>query len=170
MTEIDTRAPRSEAGSRPSPSLRSRFDLLFDLVLLLSFSVAYAVNFTGLAIHEWFGLAFGLALLTHLTLHWDWVVRTTRRMFSRVGRRRLMWVVNALLLIDMALCVASGIAISQVAMPALGIHMTADTIGYWRELHDRTSSLAIVLIALHIGLDYRWIANVTRRWLRRAKQ
>jgi Domain of unknown function (DUF4405) len=149
-------------------SLRSRVDLVFDLVLFLSFGIAYTFDFTGLTIHEWFGLAFGVALLTHLTLHWDWVIETTRRMFSRVGRRRITWAINVLLLIDMAICVASGIAISAVAMPALGIHTAPDS-GYWRELHTRTASVAIVLIAVHIGLDYRWIASVSRRWLGRAK-
>jgi hypothetical protein len=157
-----------DQATRPSVSLRSRFDLVFDLVLFLSFGIAYTFSFTGLTIHEWFGLAFGVALLTHLTLHWDWVLQTTRRMFSRVGRRRVMWMVNSLLLIDMSLCVASGIAISVVAMPALRIHTVADS-GYWRELHSRTASLAIFLIALHIGLDYRWIVSVSRRWLRRIK-
>ena len=119
-------------------------------------------------IKKWLTLAFGVALLVHLTLHWDWVTRTTRRMFSRAGRRRVMWIVNTLLLIDMTLCVVSGIAISVVAIPALGIHTAADS-GYWRELHARTASLAIFLIAMHIGLDYRWIKSVTRRWLGRTK-
>jgi hypothetical protein len=168
MTDIDTRAREPQRPARPSPSFRSRFDLVFDLLLFLSFGVAYTFNFTGLTVHEWFGLAFGLALLMHLTLHWEWVSHTTRRMFSRVGRRRITWMVNALLLIDMSLCVASGIAISVVAMPALGIHTAADS-GYWRELHTRTADLAIFLIAAHIGLDYRWIVSVTRRWLGRTK-
>jgi hypothetical protein len=143
-------------------SLRSRFDFALDVVLFGAFGVAYTFNFTGLSLHEWFGLAFGLALLVHLTLHWDWVVRTTRHMFSRIGRRRLMWIVNVLLFVDMTLCVASGIAISQVAIPALGFG-TARGSGYWTELHIRTADAAIVLIALHIGLDWRWILNVGRR-------
>ena len=169
MTEIDTRAAGSKDAQGPTPPLRSRLDLGFDLVLFLSFGIAYTFNFTGLTVHEWFGLAFGAALLLHLTLHWDWALQTTRRLFSRVGRRRVMWVVNALLLIDLTLCVASGIVISAVAMPALGIHTAADS-GYWRELHTRTASATIVLIALHIGLDYRWILSVARRWLGRTKR
>ena len=57
-------------------SMRSRFDLVFDAVLLLSYGVAHTFRFTGIAIHEWFGLGFAVGLLGHLTLHWDWVKRT----------------------------------------------------------------------------------------------
>ena len=165
VPETEVKAPTdrpAEAALRRTNYIRSRFDLVFDFVLLVAFVIAYSFNFTGLSLHEWFGLAFGLALLVHLTLHWDWVVRTTRRVLSTSGRRRVMWAVNFLVLVDLTLCVVSGIAISAVAIPALGFH-TANGSGYWTELHKRTADAAIVLIAIHVGLDWRWIVNVTRR-------
>jgi hypothetical protein len=155
----------SQDDGRSKVSSRTRFDFFLDLTLLLAFGVAFTFSFTGLSIHEWFGLAFGLALLVHLTLHWDWVVRTTRTMLSTTGRRRVMWVVNFILMLDLTLCVASGILISEVAIPALGIHL-AGVGGYWTTLHARTADAAIVLIAVHIGLDWRWIITVVRRSLR----
>jgi hypothetical protein len=33
--------------------------------------VAYSYGFTGVVIHEWLGVALGIALLLHLTLHWE---------------------------------------------------------------------------------------------------
>jgi hypothetical protein len=54
-------------------------------------TLAYSLGFTGLAIREWLGLGIGLALLLHLTVHWDWVVRTTRRLLSRGGRDQVIW-------------------------------------------------------------------------------
>jgi hypothetical protein len=50
-------------------------------------------------IHEWLGIGLGIALLLHLTLHWDWVVRTTRRLFSPRGHDKLIWAVNLALLL-----------------------------------------------------------------------
>jgi hypothetical protein len=73
---------------RRNLSFRARFDLVFDLALLIFFGVVFSWNFTGGKWHEWLGLAFGLALLVHLTLHWDWVVRTARRIVTTTGRRR----------------------------------------------------------------------------------
>ncbi len=169
MTGVDAEpaARAVVAPPRPRVSLRSRCDFVFDAVLLMAFAIAYTFNLTGTAIHEWFGLAFGLALLVHLTLHWDWVLRTTRRMFTTAGRRRLMWIVNALLLVDLTFCVASGILISEVAIPALGLRI-AGVGGFWSELHTRTADAAIVLIAVHVGLDWRWLVTVAKRWRARS--
>ena len=154
------RAPRGNA-----LSIRARFDLVFDALLFVAFGVAYTLDFTGLPVHEWFGLAFGMALIVHLTLHWEWVVRTTKRFSATTGRRRIMWLINLMLLLAMTLCVASGIMISVDAIPSLGI-ATSETSGYWRALHVRTAELAIPLIAAHVALDWRWVVTVTRRMVR----
>jgi hypothetical protein len=92
----------SSARGEPAPRLagrrrilaRRRVDFWLDVTILVSFSLAYSFGFTGDAVHEWLGLALGLVLLVHLTLHWDWVVRTTRRLFTRRGHDRVVWLVN----------------------------------------------------------------------------
>ena len=93
-------------------SARTQFDLVFDMVLFIAFAIAYAEDFTGLTLHEWFGIAFGVALLFHFSLHWEWVVRTTKGMLTTSGRRRVMWLVNLALLGDLMLCIGSGILIT----------------------------------------------------------
>ena len=40
------------------------------------------------------------------------MIRTTRKLFSRGGRERFVWLVNLLLLLSMTLCITSGILIS----------------------------------------------------------
>ena len=72
----------SHSGRRARVAARTRLDFWFDAVILVGYTVAYSHGFTGLVIHEWLGIGLGIALLLHLTLHWDWVVRTTRRLFS----------------------------------------------------------------------------------------
>ena len=96
---------------------RTRLDFWLDAAILVGYTLAYSFGFTGPVIHEWLGLALGLVLLVHLTLHWDWVIRTTRRLVTRRGRDRVIWLVNLALLAAMTLCVASGIVISRVALP-----------------------------------------------------
>jgi hypothetical protein len=66
------------------------------------------------------------ALLLHITLHWDWVVRTTGRLLRPRGPDKLIWLVNLALLFAMTLCVASGIPISRVALPELRISLPLD--------------------------------------------
>jgi hypothetical protein len=56
---------------------RTRLDFWLDGLLLVAYTFAYSLGFTGIAIHEWLGIGLGVVLLVHLTLHWDWVIRTT---------------------------------------------------------------------------------------------
>ena len=122
-TRIPTEAGRAPARRRVPA--RTRLDFWFDGALLVAYTLVYSLGFTGLAIHEWLGLGIGLALLLHLTLHWDWVVRTTRKLFVRGGRDRGIWLLNLALLVVMTLCVLSGVLISRVALYQLGISVHA---------------------------------------------
>jgi hypothetical protein len=102
-------------------------------------------------------------LLLHLTLHWDWVIRTTRRLFSPRGHDKLIWAVNLALLFAMTLCVASGLAISRVALPELGIYTLQSP--FWFRLHALTAEVTVGLVPVHVALRWRWIAGVGRRLL-----
>ena len=112
----------SALGRRRWVAARTRLDFWFDAALLVGYTLAYSYGFTGIAIHEWLGIALGAALLLHLTLHWDWVIRTTRKLVSPRGPDKLIWLVNLALLVVMTFCVASGILISRVALPSLGLY------------------------------------------------
>jgi Domain of unknown function (DUF4405) len=156
--------PRPRLTRRRVPA-RTRLDFWFDGVLLLAYTLAYSLGFTGLAIHEWLGLGIGLALLLHLTLHWDWVVRTTRRLLGRGGRDRLIWLVNLALLLAMTLCVLSGVLISRVALAQLGITVSGGP--FWARVHSTTATLTLILVPVHVALRWRWILSVGRRLLSR---
>jgi hypothetical protein len=144
---------------------RTRLDFWFDAAILAGYMVAYSYGFTGVVIHEWLGIGLGVALLLHLTLHWDWVVRTTRRLVSPRGHDKLIWLVNLLLMVAMVLCVASGIAISRVALPELGIYPLQTP--FWYRLHVLTAEVTVGLVPVHVALRWRWIAGVGRRVLAR---
>ena len=122
---------------RPPRPCVTRLDFWLDALLLVTYTLAYSLGFTGIAAHEWLGIGLGVVLLVHLALHWDWVIRTTRKLLRRGGRERFVWLVN-LLLLSMTLCIASGILISEVALPELGITLPASS--FWRQMHDTTAT------------------------------
>jgi len=155
----------AQGGRRAGVAARTRLDFWFDAAILAGYTVAYSYGFTGVVIHEWLGIGLGVALLLHLTLHWDWVVRTTRRLVSPRGRDKLIWLVNLLLMFAMVLCVASGIAISRVALPELGIYPLQTP--FWYRLHVLTAEVTVGLVPVHVALRWRWIAGVGRRVLAR---
>jgi hypothetical protein len=148
--------------SRRRVLARTRLDFWLDALLLVAYTLAYSLGFTGIATHEWLGIGLGVILLVHLTLHWDWVIRTTRKLLRPGGRERFIWLVNLLLLLTMTLCVASGILISEVALPALGITVPASS--FWRQVHDTTATLTLILVPIHAALRWRWIVGMARRF------
>ena len=158
-----TDAPPEAAPARRRVPARTRLDFWFDAALLVAYTLAYSLGFTGIAIHEWLGLGIGLALLLHLTLHWDWVVRTSVKLFARGGRDRGIWLLNLALLVVMTLCVLSGVLISQVALYQLGISVHPGP--FWTSMHDTTSKLTLILASVHVAVRWRWIVSVGRRLL-----
>jgi Domain of unknown function (DUF4405) len=153
--------PPATAGRRRILA-QTRLDFWLDALLLVAFTLAYSLGFTGIAAHEWLGIGLGAVLLVHLTLHWDWVIRTTRKLLRRGGRERFIWLVNLLLLVSMTLCIASGILISEVALPYLGITLPASF--FWRQMHGTTATLTLILVPVHAALRWRWIVGVARRF------
>ncbi len=153
----------SASAHRRRIAARTRLDFWFDAVIFLGYTLAYSFGFTGIAIHEWLGIGLGLALLIHLTLHWDWVIRTTRNLLSPRGHDKVIWLVNLALLLAMTLCVASGILISRVALPYLGIYTLAGP--FWTRLHVLTAEVTLGLVPVHAALRWRWVVSVGRRLL-----
>ena len=167
MATPTSTSEKAAAGTRRSAVARARVDFWFDAALLLGYTLAYSYGFTGIAIHEWLGIGLGIALLFHITLHWDWVLRTTRKLIDPRGRDKVIWVVNLLLLVAMTFCIASGILISRVALPSLGIYPLAGP--FWSRLHVLTAEITLGLVPVHVALRWRWILGVGRRLVTRRK-
>jgi cytochrome b561 len=145
-------------------SKRNTVNLIVDSTIFLAFLVAMAPRFSGMAIHEWLGIAFGAAIITHLLLHWQWIVEITKRLFGKAQwSARINYILNTLLFIDITVIIFSGLMISNVALPALGVQLALA--GSWRMLHTTAANLFLVLIGLHVALHWQWIANMFKRIL-----
>ncbi|MCA9919362.1 MAG: cytochrome b/b6 domain-containing protein [Anaerolineales bacterium] len=135
-----------------------------DIALFFAFIIDMNTRFTGISIHEWLGIGFGIALIYHLLLHWDWIVSITKRLFGRLPNgQRLRYAIDLVLFVDMVVLTMTGIWISEVAMRQLGIPIAPNF--FWRRLHDMTANFAIFLVALHLALDWKWIVSTTKRYI-----
>jgi cytochrome b len=143
---------------------RVKTDLLVDGSIFAAFLIAMDPRSSGIAVHEWLGIAFCAAIITHLLLHWRWIVSTTRRLFSRAAQQaRLNYFLNTLLFIDITLVIFTGLMISRVALPSLGIYLGGGFV--WRGLHSLTANLSLVLISAHVALHWRWIVETIKRYV-----
>ena len=91
--------------------------------------------------------------------------RQPPRLVSPRGHDKVIWVVNLALLVAMTLCIASGILISEVALPYLGIDVHGGP--FWSRLHILTAEVTLGLVPVHVAVRWRWIVRVGRRLLTR---
>jgi hypothetical protein len=147
---------------------RTTVNYLVDITIFLAFLVTMNPHATGMSVHEWLGIAFGGAIVTHLLLHWQWIVGITRRFFSQVSNcARLNYLVNLLFFIDMTIIIFTGLMISESALPTLGI--TLANRFAWRGLHTTAANLALPILGLHVALHWRWIVNTTKSYFRKVQ-
>ena len=139
-----------------------KLNLVVDLVIAAAFLVASNPPVGGLVVHEWFGLAFGAAILVHLVLHWEWIAAASRRLASpRASGARMNYAVDAILLVALTASVLSGLLTSRHVLPWLGF--PAEPARGWRGIHSFAANTSVVAMGVHLGLHWSWIAlNVPR--------
>jgi hypothetical protein len=144
-------------------SNRNLVNWLVDLGIFVAFLIAMAPRFSGIAIHEWLSIAFGAAIVAHLLLHWQWLVGVARRFASKASwSSRVNYLLNALLFIDITVVIYTGLMISEVALPLVGVQVAR---GFsWRRLHEVSANLSVLLIGLHVALHWQWIVSMIRRF------
>jgi hypothetical protein len=139
-------------------------NLLVDGTIFAGFLLATDPHATGQTIHEWLGIAFGAGIVTHLLLHWKWIVNVVRRFFGKLpGQVRINSLLNSLLFIAMTLIIFSGIMISKVVLSTFGLSGSHDAI--WRWLHTSATNVALIIVALHVALHWKWIAGTLKRYV-----
>jgi hypothetical protein len=149
--------------SKQTPS-QTKTKLWLDLIIFIAFLVAMEPHSSGLAIHEWLTLSVMAVLVIHLLLSWDWITEITRRFLGKLGgQTRINYLLNWLLFIDGTLLMVSGVMISEVALPAVGIKLP---LGFaWRRLHDMSANFALILLGLHTALHWSWVVNTFSKYL-----
>ncbi|NTW98097.1 MAG: DUF4405 domain-containing protein [Oscillochloris sp.] len=151
----------TQTAKRPNRNLTN---LVIDIAIFVAFLVAMAPHFSGMTIHEWLGVAFGATILSHLVLHWQWIVQVTKRFFSKLQwSARLNYALNALLFIDITVIIFTGLMISEQVLPIFGL--TAAHGGAWKMLHSQSADISVYLVGLHVALHWQWIVNMVKRFV-----
>lgn len=144
-------------------SSQTKTKLWLDIIIFIAFLIAMEPGSSGLAIHEWLTLSMVSVLIVHLLLSWDWITEISRRFLGRLGlQNRINYLLNWLLFIDGTLLIVSGVLISQIALPAMGIELP--TRFAWRRLHDLSANFGLLLLGIHTALHWGWIAKTFDRY------
>ncbi|MFN8530501.1 MAG: DUF4405 domain-containing protein [Anaerolineae bacterium] len=163
MLQVTSKDVTPKAGKRANPN---KINLFVDLAIALAFAVEMEVHFTGLPIHELLGLAFLLAIVVHLILHWQWIVNITKTFFAKLLHdSRLNYVLNVALFIDLLVIMVTGVLISRT----LGFRLASEDLtgSLLQPLHLFSSHLILILTGVHIGLHWKWIVTNGGKYLLR---
>lgn len=135
--------------------LKFGLDFLMAVVFVLFFNKRVL---GGLSFHEIAGLAFAAAFFTHILLNWRWVKNVSLKLFDKrlPGKTRFGYFLNLLLLVTMSFIIISGVFISKVVFPNLNIGNER----WFQTTHISISFLVLILVAVHVGLHWKWVLNI----------
>jgi hypothetical protein len=137
---------------------RQKTNWWVDALLFLGFIGAFFLNISGVALHQFLGLASGLVAAFHLITHWDWVKAVTRRLLGQTSNRsRLYYAVDAALMLGFALMTGSGIMIST------WLELPLDNYALWKNTHVAASLMTLVFAVVKIALHWRWIVDTANK-------
>ena len=155
-------APRP---ARPTKRRRRTVSLfIVDAILFSVFLLVVNVPLTGLTIHEWLGILIGVGFVVHLLQHAEWIATITTRFVSASSfQNRLNYLLTAVLFIGFASIIVSGLLISEVALPWLGLTPGGGT--FWLWIHLASVGWVIWLTAIHVAMNWRWIAHAADRFI-----
>jgi hypothetical protein len=145
---------------------RRGISLLLDAAMLVIFTALMSWRLTGVPIHEWAAIGLAALLVVHLVIHWHWIeTRIARALRGTTRRARFNVLLNTSLFVAMGVAMTSGFVISKVVVPnALtpGVFLT------WHGVHDTSSTATLVIIGLHVALNWDLIVGGVRGAVRRA--
>ncbi len=131
---------------------------LIDAGLFAGFMIMFWLDLTGVALHQWLGVAIGVLVVYHLVTHWKWVKTVTERFFKRTSQQaRLFYLLDAGLGSGFALILATGLVIST------WFSLSMDNYVAWKNVHILSSIAVLFLLVVKIGAHWRMIMQTARK-------
>ena len=134
---------------------------LIDIIMALIFTLLFNKNVLGMSFHEIAGLAIGAVFLVHCGLNWRWIKGITLKFFTKsmTIKTRILYVLDIILLINIAVIIISGVFISKVVFVNLGlIHIQS-----FKTIHIFAAYLSLMIIGIHLGLHWKWVIMIFKK-------
>lgn len=129
-----------------------RSHVLFDVAVLVVYLLATNPVLTGIPLHEFVGLGAFVVVAAHVVASADGLGGR-----GRVGQLLL----NAVLLLSLAVCVVSGTMVSGTALPAMGLY--ASGYHFWDPLHAVAAKVLLAALLVHVVVRAPAALAVLRR-------
>ncbi len=133
---------------------------LFDAVMTIIILLLMDYSITGLALHEWLGIAIFVMFAAHKLFNYKWIKQITMRFFDKKikPRVKIMYVLDVILLIFLIVVTASGILLSENIFT-----FKLQDRSFWVSIHDISAYSILITISVHIGMHWKNIMNVIKK-------
>ncbi len=141
-------------------------NLIIDIIIGVVFLIVFFPDATSLAIHEWLSLGLFGGLLTHVLLHWKWVVNVSNRVFNASLPRatRINYIINNGLALAVTMVMVSGLMIAEVVLLPFGLSGGSN---FWEALHELAANGSLLLVVTHVLLHTKWLVTNIKKYLLR---
>lgn len=134
-------------------------------------------RYTWIDIHNWASVVLAVVVMTHILLHWDWILATTKRVSSHLrrpaGKVLELYGAALALFVLFAFDCLSGLVV-WLALPrgARDYNLMTSGVGrtflglqrnVWVDLHAWVAVTIISIIIVHLILNWSWVVAVSRK-------
>ena len=135
------------------------------------------VRYNWIEIHNWASVVFLAVVLIHIILHWNWIIKTTKRIRGHLHRSvsKVLEVYGSVVVLFVLFifdCL-SGFVI-WLALPRGAGDYNSMKLGYgrtflglqrnvWVDLHAWVAVLIVAIIIVHLILNWNWVVGVTKK-------
>ncbi len=135
----------------------SKHNWFVDAFLFGGLILMFFIELTGVALHQWIGIASGALAVYHFLTHWNWVDAVSKRFFRITSNKaRLYYLIDAFLLLGFTGNLATGLLIST------WLSLNLANLRTWTILHEAISIVTLLIVILKIAVHWRWIVKTTR--------
>ncbi|CAG0928964.1 hypothetical protein TFLX_01192 [Thermoflexales bacterium] len=139
---------------------KQKHNWLVAAALFSGFLLSFWLELTGIALHQWLGVASGVGAGYHLLTHWTWVKSVTTRFFKQTsGQARLYYAIDVAMLIGLATIGVTGLVIST------WFDLALTNFPAWKTIHVVASIATLGVMVAKLGLHWRWIVSTARRYI-----
>jgi hypothetical protein len=137
---------------------------IIDLGLFTGFVIAFLMDITGLAFHQWLGILVGAIAAYHLISHWVWVRNVGGRFLDNTSwHSRGLFLLDAVIMIGFITIILSGVVMST------WLNLWLTNYSVWRDVHIIASIDTLLLVVFKISMHGQWILRTMRQMLRKPK-
>jgi hypothetical protein len=125
-------------------------------------------------LHTWGSVVMIAAALIHILIHWNWIVKTSQRVWDVIRKQREGFgfrltyhiILDAVIGLSFIICAVSGMYF--LFWPSSG--PTGPTVIFsksvWDLIHTWSGVLMTFTALLHVALHWKWIVNITQKMFR----